>query len=53
MNQNKAAFNNEKLSKVIALSSNYKKHREIIASAKAVIDFSDEKHMKRTLKLSI
>lgn len=53
MRQNKAYFNNERMSKIIALSGDYKKHREIVVQAKAVIDFSDAKHMKKIQKLSI
>ncbi len=47
-----AYYNNEKISKVITLSSNYKKHRENITAIKPVIDFSDHKHMIKALKLS-
>lgn len=44
--------NNEKISKVITLSSNYKRHREVVAAIKPAIDCSDSKHMKKALKLS-
>jgi hypothetical protein len=44
--------NNEKMSKVITLSSNYKRHREVVATIKPAIDCSDTKHMKKALKLS-
>jgi hypothetical protein len=44
--------NNEKISKVITLSSNYKRHREVVASTKPAIDCSDAKHMRKALKLS-
>ena len=37
MRQNKAYFNNEKMSKIIALSCDYKKHREIITNIKPVV----------------
>lgn len=47
-----AYYNNEKLTQVINLSSNYKKHRENIATIKPVVDFTDHKHMKKALKLS-
>lgn len=47
-----AYYNNEKISKVITLSSNYKKHRENITAMKPVVDFTDHKHMAKALKLS-
>lgn len=53
MKPNNAIFNNEKISKIITLSSDYQKHRELVQHAKPVIDFSDQKHMKKVLKLSI
>jgi hypothetical protein len=52
MRGNRAAYS-EKIGNIIALSSNYKKHRELMAHVKPAIDFSDQKHMKKILKLSI
>lgn len=43
---------NEKISKVITLSSNYKRHREVVATSRPAIDCSDTKHMQKALKLS-
>jgi len=52
MRGNRAAYS-EKIGNIIALSSNYKKHRELVTTIKPVIDFSDQRHMKKVLKLSI
>jgi hypothetical protein len=37
---------------VITLSSNYKRHRDVVAAVKPAVDFTDHKHMKKALKLS-
>ncbi len=52
MKANRANYNNEKISKVIVLSGNYKRHCDNITHIKHVVDFSDHKHMQHTLKLS-
>jgi hypothetical protein len=51
MFSNQAGYT-EKLAKVISLSSNYKRHYDNMARIKPAVDFSDQKHMKRVLKLS-
>ena len=48
---NQACYN-EKLAKVISLSSNYKRHYDNMANIKHTVDFSDHKHMKKVLQLS-
>lgn len=48
---NQACYN-EKLAKVISLSSNYKRHYDNMANIKHAVDFSDHKHMKKVLQLS-
>jgi hypothetical protein len=40
------------MSKIIALSSDYKKHRQIVANAKPIVEFSDIKHINKIAKLS-
>ena len=54
MKHNKAYFGNERMNKIIALSGDYKRHRDIIANIKpGIVDFADAKHMKKIAKLSI
>jgi hypothetical protein len=52
MKLNHAFYNNEKISQVITLSSNYKRHRDGVAAVKPAVDFTNPKHMKKALKLS-
>lgn len=48
---NQACYN-EKLAKVITLSSNYKRHYDNMNNIKAAVDFNNHKHMKKVLQLS-
>jgi hypothetical protein len=43
---------NEKMSTVITLSSNYKRHRAVVEAIKPAVDCSDNRHMRKALKLS-
>lgn len=52
MKPNPAAYS-EKIGNIITLSTNYKKHRELLSHVKPVVDFDNQKHLKKVLKLSI
>jgi hypothetical protein len=45
-------FGNEKISQIISISSNYKRHREQVSHIKPAIDCSNQKHMQKVLQLS-
>ena len=51
MFSNQARYN-EKIAKVINISSNYKHHYDNLAHIKPAVDFSDHKHMKKVLKIA-
>jgi hypothetical protein len=52
MMSRKGNFTNEKISKIISLSRDYRKHRDIVTHIRPAIDFSDQKHMARIDRLA-
>lgn len=51
MSRNQAGYN-EKIAKIISLSSNYQRHYDNLNHIKAAVDFNDHRHMKKVLQLS-
>jgi hypothetical protein len=41
------------MSNVIALSNDYRYHRDNVTKVRAAVDFSDQRHIKKTLKLHV